>query len=53
MMLQYGRTALLIAAKNRHLEVVRLLLEKGADIKAKDDVSYALYLYIFQCRPDT
>jgi hypothetical protein len=45
MMMQDGRTALMMAANNGHLEVVRLLLEKDADIQAKDEVSYVLFIF--------
>jgi hypothetical protein len=42
---QVGGTALMMAAENGHLEVVLRLLEKGADIQAKDRVSYALFIF--------
>ncbi len=44
MMMQGFLTALMMAALNGDLEVVKLLLERGADIKAKSDVSYALFM---------
>jgi len=34
----YNRTALMLAAKNGHTEVVSLLIDKGADMNAKDNV---------------
>jgi ankyrin repeat protein len=38
---QYGRTPLYVASKNGHLEVVGVLLAKGADMEAKTEVSIA------------
>ena len=37
---QRGDTALFIATQQGHVEVVRLLLDRGADIDAKTNVSY-------------
>ena len=37
---QYGDTALHWAAFGGHTETVTLLLDRGADINDKDDVSY-------------
>ena len=37
---QDGETALMSAADNGHLETVTLLLDRGADINQKDNVSY-------------
>jgi ankyrin repeat protein len=34
---KYGRTALHLAAMNGHLEIVKLLLEHGADVNAKTE----------------
>jgi hypothetical protein len=34
------------ASKRRHPEVVRLLLEKGADVKAKANVSYVRAVHV-------
>ena len=36
---QYGYTALHWAAQNGHIEVVRLLLDRGANIEARNVVS--------------
>ena len=36
---QYGTTPLIYAAYNGHLPVVEYLVEKGADLEAKDKVS--------------
>ena len=38
-MYQYGTTPLMYATANGHLPVVEYLVEKGADVEAKDDVS--------------
>jgi ankyrin repeat protein len=37
---KYGRTALHLAAMNGHLEIVKLLLEHGADVNAKTKEGY-------------
>ena len=37
---QYGKTALSEAAHGGHTETVTLLLDRGADINDKNDVSY-------------
>ena len=39
MWLQNGDTALLLACQEGHIECVRYLVENGADIEAKDNVS--------------
>ena len=36
----------MLASQNGHQEVVTLLLEKGADIHAKDNVSLSIFVYI-------
>jgi ankyrin repeat protein len=38
--LQKGRTALIWAAVNGHTEVVKALIEKGADMNAKEGVRH-------------
>ena len=40
-MLQYGNMALLEAAAGGHRDIVELLLDRGADVQAKDCVSSA------------
>ena len=35
-----GRTALIVAAESDYLEVVRLLVQAGADINIRDKVKY-------------
>ena len=32
-------TSLMLAAENGHADIVKLLIDAGADIEAKDDVS--------------
>jgi ankyrin repeat protein len=34
---RYGQTPLVLAAKNGHEAVVKLLVEKGAELESKDD----------------
>ena len=36
---QWGNTALFAAANLGHIEVAKLLLDKGADVNLKDEVS--------------
>ena len=43
-MYQYGTTALLRAARNGHLPVVEYLVERGADMEAKDAVNDVISL---------
>ena len=42
---QDGRTALMRASYNNHIEMVQLLLNRGADAKAVDKVTPALPYY--------
>jgi len=35
----------MLASENGHLDVVKLLLEKGADINATDKVSFIIYIF--------
>ena len=37
-----GRTALMEASMNRNVEAMKVLLDKGADVNAADEVSAAL-----------
>ncbi len=37
--LQYGDTALIMSSHNGHVEAMALLLDRGADLEAKDNVS--------------
>ena len=46
---QNGRTALMNAALNGHAEVIRLLLEAGALIEAKDTVSKRISICTYVC----
>ena len=39
---QMGRTALHYAAMYGHIDVMRLLLDKGADVHSRDKVSYMI-----------
>ena len=39
LLLQYGWTALFYAAVKGHIEVIRLLLDREADVNSKDKVS--------------
>ena len=41
---QFGFTPLILAAKNGHLPVVEYLVERGADIEAKNNVSDVISL---------
>ena len=43
-MLQNGKTPLMEAAKNGHLPVLEYLMERGADMEAKDNVSDVISL---------
>jgi ankyrin repeat protein len=41
---QHGRSALLLASKNGHLEVVQCLLERDVSIYDKDKVRYISFI---------
>jgi hypothetical protein len=41
---QYGRTALIMASLNGHIEVVVILLERGASVNA---ARYKVYIYVY------
>ena len=41
---QDGMTALMLASSERHIEVVKLLLEAHADVNAADNVSFVVYV---------
>ena len=43
---QLGRTALVVAALKGHTEIVKLLLEKGADVNIANTVSQNMSLYV-------
>ena len=38
--MQNGNTSLMKASEENHLDVVKYLVGKGADVKAKDNVSF-------------
>jgi ankyrin repeat protein len=40
-----GRTALLVATHANRIDAARLLIERGADVNAKDDIQDSPYLY--------
>ena len=42
---QYNQTALHLASKNGHSEVVRVLLEAKASVNTQTKVSYVVYLH--------
>ena len=41
---QYGDTALMRASEREHMECVRVLLDRGAEVNMQDKVSAAQYL---------
>ena len=45
----YGNTALTVAADHCNLEIVRLLIEKGANVNVKDNNKLTPVLMIFRC----
>jgi ankyrin repeat protein len=52
MLVQRGRTAIMIAAANGHIECVTVLLNAGADVDAADEVNKECFdkhaLFIFE-----
>jgi hypothetical protein len=42
---EFGRTPLHYAANFKHVDIVKLLLERGADVNAKDTVMY-MYMHM-------
>ena len=42
---QKRRTPLLVALQNDHIEIAQLLMEKGANIEAKDEVQLVANVY--------
>ena len=42
-------TALMLAAKNGHSDTVKVLLDAGADIEAKDNVSKRIFICTSVC----
>ena len=46
---QNGETPLICAADNGHSEAVKLLLEAGALIEAKDNVSKWISIFTYMC----
>ena len=43
---QYGRTPLLKAARNGHVEIAQMLMEKGANIEVTDEVHLLANVYL-------
>ena len=48
MFLFKGKTPLMRAAENGHLEIVKLLLNQGANVNEKSDVGKFLILYFIK-----
>ena len=46
--LQNGNTALMFAAKRGKIAVVELLLNSGADVKARNNVSSSFFIFVQQ-----
>ena len=46
---QSGDTALMQAANNGHAKVTKLLLEAGADVDAKSNVSKTIFIFSYLC----
>ena len=52
-MLQYGVTALMMAAQDGRVEVVKLLAEAGADCSIKNQVSIDTNAWIYMHEEDS
>lgn len=48
MFLQEGWTALMLAAQNAHQQAVECLLQRGADVEARDDVAWTALMVAAQ-----
>ena len=44
--MKYGQTVLIMAAKGGRLEVVKALIEAGADVNLIDEVCYLFIAYV-------
>ena len=51
--IQYGATALMLAALFGHQAVVRLLLDRGANLNARDKVSFTDHRLTYLLQPQT
>jgi ankyrin repeat protein len=46
LLLQSGCTPLMYATKNGHTAVIRILVDAGADVNARDEVSHLAYMLL-------
>ena len=46
---QYGMTALMLAAMKGHIEVTKVLIDAGASIEAKCNVSKTISIFSYEC----